>query len=230
MAGVRMRLYGTLASPFVARVRIQIQAKGLPIDLVPPPDGTGPARLHALFPLGRIPVLEADGALIPESAVIQEYLEDRFPAPPLRGCTTLETARVRLIARAVDLYLVPALQPLRAATAAGEQRGLEPARQHLARVLEQLQALLGPGPFALAESLTLADCALLPVMFYLERFAAALPLDFARTRWPQLDACVAHAARQPAASAVLESMVSAAGPPRAAAMAAAGTPPREYGE
>ncbi len=142
-----MRLYGTPGSPFVARVRIQIIAKSLPIEIVAPPGGVGSPQLRALSALGRIPILETEGVFIPESSVIQEYLEDCFPAPPLRGDTALECARVRLVSRIVDLYLVPALQPLRAALgSAGDLAALEAARTNLDTALGQLESrILVPG-------------------------------------------------------------------------------------
>lgn len=142
-----MRLYGTAGSPFVARVRIQIVAKSLPVEIVEPPGGVGSLQLREISALGRIPILEAEGVFIPESSVIQEYLEDCFPSPSLRGDTALERARVRLVSRIVDLYLVPALQPLRAALASGgDPAVLEAARKSLDAALGQLDANLGPGP------------------------------------------------------------------------------------
>jgi glutathione S-transferase len=208
-----MRLYGTAGSPFVARVQIQMRAKSLPFELVPPPGGLGSTEMRKLSPFGRIPVLEVDGTTIPESSVIQEYLEDQFPVPSLRGSTAIQTARARLIARAIDLYLVPALRPLRAALSSGNREGIPNARTELVAVLDQIEALLALEPsasaYAVGEGLTLADCALLPIMFYVERFTAELIPDFSRRSWARLDACVLHGGKHPAVASVLGSMESA---------------------
>jgi glutathione S-transferase len=80
-----MRLYSENNSPFSAPVRVSIYAKGLEIEIEPPPGGLLSARFHAINPLGTIPCLMLDsGEPLPESAAILEYLEDKFPNPPLR--------------------------------------------------------------------------------------------------------------------------------------------------
>lgn len=208
-----MRLYGTAGSPFVARVRIQILAKALPVEIVEPPGGIGSPQLLALSSLGRIPILESNGAFIPESSVIQEYLEDCFPEPPLRGDTPLERARVRLVSRIVDLYLVPALQPLRAALASGGDAAVvKTARSSLDTALGHLNENLGPGPFAVAEQLTLADCALAPVMFYVDRLAGALLPGYSRAQFSRLAACTSHIPEHAAAASVLALIASSVKP------------------
>ena len=80
-----MKLYNVPLSPFAARCRIQIYAKKLPIELVDPPGGLGSESYRRLNPTGKVPALQLDdGFVLPESAVIGEYLEDRFPEPALR--------------------------------------------------------------------------------------------------------------------------------------------------
>ncbi len=106
-------LHGSAGSPYVARVRMQGYAKDLPIELRPAAPGTPEFRRMNL--LGKIPVLEHDGFVLPESQVICEYLEDAFPAPSLLGRTSRDRARVRLVARVVDLYCGGLFGLLRAA-------------------------------------------------------------------------------------------------------------------
>ena len=104
-----MRLFNLDLSPFAARCRIAIRKKGLPVELVPPPEGGARSDAYRLLnPLAKIPALVlGDGAVIPESEVILEYLEDAFPEPPLRPSLPEARARMRLLARIADLYLVP---------------------------------------------------------------------------------------------------------------------------
>lgn len=75
-------LYDAPRCPFCARVRIalaekQIEHERIEIDL-----GNRPDWFYELNPVGKVPVLD-DGFVLPESAVIMEYLEDRYPAQPL---------------------------------------------------------------------------------------------------------------------------------------------------
>jgi glutathione S-transferase len=99
-----MKLYSEDSSPFSAPVRVAVYAKELNIDIEPPPGGLLSAKFHAINPVGTIPCLILDdGTALPESAAIMEYLEDKFPEPPLRPASPEATARVRLLQRIGEL-------------------------------------------------------------------------------------------------------------------------------
>ena len=70
-----MKVYGVAQSPFVRKVRIALEEKGLPHDLESPVLGQ--------HPLGKMPVLRDGETLVPDSSVICAYLERKFPEPPL---------------------------------------------------------------------------------------------------------------------------------------------------
>ncbi len=201
-----MRLYSNDESPFAARVRIQIRAKELPVQIVPPPAALGSAQLRAVSATGRIPILDIDGELIPESRVILEYLEDQFPKLGLRGQSSLQAARVRLTSQLVDMYLVPAMQPLRAAFGARQRDNLQEAHATLADALDCIEHYLIDGKFAVSNELTLADCMLAPVVFYVDLFTIALLPDFRLTKWPRIERSYQAARSHEAAGPVLESM------------------------
>lgn len=85
-----MKLYSGDLSPYSAKVRMQIYAKGIDSVTLERPAGFGTEAWWKTSPIGRIPVLELDdGQLIPELEVIAEYLEDTFPTPRLLGATPL---------------------------------------------------------------------------------------------------------------------------------------------
>src|SRR5947209_15071518 len=108
-----MRLYSEHNSPFSAPVRVAIYAKGLEIEIEPPPGGLLSARFHAINPLGTIPCLMLDsGVPLPESAAILEYLEDKFPNPPLRPESAEARAHVRLLQRIGELQVTTPLVEL----------------------------------------------------------------------------------------------------------------------
>lgn len=163
-----MTLYNADLSPFTTRVRIQIRAKGLENDIaiVSRPDGDG---YKAINPTGKVPCLDTgSGFNLPESETIAEFIEDSYPEPSLRGHTTLGKARVRLFSRFVDLYLMPGFSIL-----FGQ---LNPAARDAAKVAEGVKKIdeaLGhiehflEGPlYATQNRLTLADCALVPGLFF----------------------------------------------------------------
>jgi glutathione S-transferase len=165
----RMKLYGVLQSNFTAKVRIVLHEKGLldDVELVPvPPDGPGADAYRAINPLGKIPALEVDGAVIVESEVINEYLDERFPKPPLLPADPLGRARVRVVSRFHDLYLEPALRVLYPRGNAAVDPALVEARlPEVCERFDQLEGMLGE-PWAAGETFTLADCALAPTMLF----------------------------------------------------------------
>src|SRR5580704_15494021 len=101
-----MKLYSADLSPYAARVRMQIYAKGITNITFEQPADWGVPSFREKFPIGRIPVLDTDGDLMPESDVIAEYLEEIYPEPSLLGTTPRETAHIRMLARLSDIYII----------------------------------------------------------------------------------------------------------------------------
>jgi glutathione S-transferase len=90
-----MKLYDAPACPYCARVRLALAEKGCLYETVAVNLRDRPAWLFELDAPGRVPVLE-DGFILPESVAIMEYLEERFPEPPLLPDDLAGRARVRL--------------------------------------------------------------------------------------------------------------------------------------
>jgi glutathione S-transferase len=172
-----MDLISLPVSPFAARVRIAIHAKGLPIDMIPPPSNWRDSpHFRDLSPTGRIPVLLDERGPIWESAVLLEYLEERFPdAPSLMPVDAYDRAMARLIVRHVDLYLMPPMvllaQP-RTDDASGRR-----AVEDLLNGVTLLEDLVQGPRYALRDQLTIADCALTPALFALRVTAERLGMD-----------------------------------------------------
>jgi glutathione S-transferase len=167
-----MKLYSVDLSPFAARTRAAIYAKNLPIEIVPPPEsGTKSEEYLALNPMGRVPVLvTGDGFALPESDTIVEYLADAFPDSGLRPDTAEGKAQARLIARVTEVYVMPTLQPLfgQMNPANRDQAVVDDGVSKLKDALVHLNVFMGDGPYAVGETLTSADCALIPVLFFIQ--------------------------------------------------------------
>jgi glutathione S-transferase len=172
-----MKLYSGDLSPYSARVRMQIYAKGLDIALERPPGF--PTEFHKTSPLARIPVLDLGDGLIPESDVIAEYLEETFPTPSLLGADARETARVRTVARIGDIYLMNnmflCLPQQRRATRNDGVRDLLTGQ--VARGIRALDHYLEGGGYAVLGRLTLADCALLPALWMVDTLIGSFDVD-----------------------------------------------------
>lgn len=187
-----MKLYSMNLSPFAARARMAIYAKGLDVDIQAPPGELSSPEYLAINGFGKIPCLDTGEARIPESETIIEYLEDKFPTPSLRGDTPEANARMRLIARAMELYVGPHMQVL-----FGQ---MNPAERDAAKVdealtkaevgLDHVERLLEDGGYAAGDRLTTADCSLAPMTFFLPMIGGALGRDLMAGR-PKLTAYVA---------------------------------------
>ncbi len=90
-----MKLYDAARCPYCARVRLALAEKAVAYETVEVDLGSRPSWLYELNPLGKVPVLD-DGFPLPESAVVLEYLEERFPEPALLPADLAGRAKARL--------------------------------------------------------------------------------------------------------------------------------------
>jgi len=173
-----MKLYTADLSAYSARIRMQIYAKGI-TDIVfdQPGEHWGMPKFRERFPIGRVPVLDIDGDLIPESEVIAAYLEEIYPEPSLLGSTPRENAHVRLLARFGDVYIMNAMFLLASQTGDPGRKTPTAIRNdafsvqlanEFVRNLKALDRLIGRNGFACLGRITLADCALAPGFFWVE--------------------------------------------------------------
>jgi glutathione S-transferase len=170
-----MKLYGALASPYVARVVLFSQIKGIDLPQAAIPGGTPSSpEYRALTPIGKMPALEVDGKCIPESEVICEFLEDAFPDKSGLPADAYGRAQSRSISRIVDIYMSP-ISSLLARQVNPEKRDAAVVAENaeaLAKVWAYFEHFMGDGPFAVGSTPTLGDCALGPhmVMFKILAF------------------------------------------------------------
>lgn len=166
-----MKLYGALASPYVARVVLVARYKGLELPLEMPADGLKSPAYLAKNPFGKMPTLEHDGHCIIESQVICDYLEDLHPVPSTMPGDALAKAQARTLARVVDLYVSPEGSALfRQMNPATRDRSVvAAARDKLVEALGRVDGLLSAaGPWA-AGPFSIADCTLLPYIVLMQK-------------------------------------------------------------
>src|SRR6266567_6270520 len=89
-------LYDAPRCPYCARARIVLAEKGVDYETVVIDLADRPAWIYEKNPLGKVPVLEEGAWVLPESAVIMEYLEERYPEPALLPADPAERAQARL--------------------------------------------------------------------------------------------------------------------------------------
>ena len=174
-----MKLYSGDLSPYSARVRMQIYAKGITDIVIERPPTFGTPKFREENPIGRIPVLDIDGDLMPESEVISEYLEEVYPTPSLLGATPRESAHIRTIARIGDIYLMNNMFMLSPQTRAKTRNEgiVELLGGQVVRNTKALDRMIGHDGFACCGRVTLADCALVPAMFLIENVLPGTGFD-----------------------------------------------------
>ena len=193
-----MKLYTFFRSSAAFRVRIALNLKGLAYESVPKglvKNEHRSADYLALNPQGLIPALDVGGDVLSQSLAIIEYLNDRYPTPPLLPPGPLERARVRSMALAIACDIHPlnnlrVLNYLRGELQQGDAgvntwyrhwiaegfKGLEiQAREHSS---EQR--------YCYGDTVSIADVLLVPQMFNARRFETDL------TPFPTLTAISAH--------------------------------------
>ncbi len=147
-------LYSAARCPYAARARIVLAEKGVEHEIVEIDLSDRPAWLYEKNPTGRVPVIEEDeGTPLPESAVIMEFVEERYPEPPLLPADPADRAAVRLLIFR-DGDLTSPYYALR--------RGEDGAREELDAALGRFDALLAEQPYLSGAEFGLADIALVP--------------------------------------------------------------------
>ena len=159
-------LYTAERCPYAARARIVLAEKGLGYESVEVDLDDRPAWIYEKNPLGRVPVYEEEGGLcLPESVVIMEYLEERYPEPPLWPADPAERALGRLWIERFDDRLGGAYYAAR--------RG--DGRERLDQALADLDAALEGQKYLSGREYGLADIGYVPwVLRALDRFGVEL--------------------------------------------------------
>ncbi|HYC05181.1 MAG TPA: glutathione S-transferase family protein [Azospirillaceae bacterium] len=205
-----MKLYGAALSPFAARCLLAIRWKGLDIPLVPPPGGglKSPEYL-AINPYGKVPALDADGGIVIESEVIVEFLEDRFPETPLLPADPLARAHSRAISRAIDLYVMAPMTTLfgQLNPATRDRALVDVKLAEMRRGLDGLEMLVR-APYAAGESRSLADCALVPLVFYIEGLMPAFGQTAMLASYPKVAAVAAKTKEDPIVQQLMQEMAA----------------------
>lgn len=207
-----MKLYNIDLSPFAARCRIQIYAKNLPVELVDPPGGLHSASYASITLIGKVPCLDSDGFILPESELICEYLEERFPASPLLPASPEDRAHTRLVSRLCDLYLNPPMGVLfgQLNAQSRDEKLVAEKVADVGKALTQLEHYIGSDGLAVGGTLSLGDCALVPMLFYVVTLGSHMGLGAKPLAcYPNLSASWAHACKDVILSKVIGEMGAA---------------------
>ncbi|WP_076997349.1 glutathione S-transferase family protein [Variovorax sp. KK3] len=166
-----LTLVSHLLCPYVQRAAIALREKDVPFERVVIDLADKPAWFVDISPLGKVPLLRVprpDGgeAILFESNVICEYIEDTQPGPRLHPEDPLTRAEHRAWMEFGSAILVD----LWGYETTRDAEVFEQKRQALAAKFERVEAALGRGPFFAGEHFSLVDAVFAPVFRYFELF------------------------------------------------------------
>ena len=187
-------LYDADRCPYCARVRIALAEKGIEYETVEVDLDDRPAWIYEKNPLGRVPVLEEDTFVLAESAVIDEYLDDRYPDPPLWPADPAARALGRMLVFRFDELSKPYY---------AVRRGEDGARERLDSALAMLEAVLQEQEFLSGRGFGLADIAYVP---WILRARDRMDVDL--ERFPALAEWVGRLEQRPSIAAELDVVAS----------------------
>lgn len=164
-----MTLYTHPDCPRSHGMRIVLALKGLPHDLVYVDPAKPPADLLAAVPNAELPTLMERDVVLYRPGIIAEYIDERFPHPPLLPSDPLGRARARLTLHRIESEWLAPLEALRQTRCADSAVWTE-----LRASLAESDPLFRASRFFMSADIGLADCMLLPVLWRLP--AIGLPI------------------------------------------------------
>ena len=158
-----MIFYASALSSYSAKVRLVLCVKSVPFEEREPPGGYRSAEYRAIVPMGTLPAIQEGDWVLSESEAINEYLEERYPQPPMLPQDLRERAKVRFISRFHDLHLEPKVRALfpHARPAKRDEAVVSALHAEISQRIERLDGMCEPQPWLLTPRISLADCGLL---------------------------------------------------------------------
>jgi stringent starvation protein A len=155
------------------RIRLVLSAKGVTHDLILVDPNNPPEDLADLNPYHSVPTLVERDLVLYSASVISEYLDERYPHPALMPVDPLSRARIRLATQRLETDWIPQLQTIQS----GSKAHAEAARKRMKELLMQSLPLFKAFKFFLNPEMTLADCALAPIIWRLPSLGVELNKD-----------------------------------------------------
>jgi len=169
----RLACYSDPADHYSHRVRIVLAEKGVSAEIINVEAGRQPSKLIEVNPYGSLPTLVDRDLALWESTVVMEYLDERYPHPPLLPVYPVARANSRLLIHRIQrdwCALVDVILDPRSKEPARVQ-----ARKELRESLTGASPLFADQPFFLSAEQSLVDCCLLPILWRLPILGIELP-------------------------------------------------------
>jgi RNA polymerase-associated protein len=167
-----MTLFSKPNDPWSHRTRLVLAEKSISIDIVDVEDGHLPEDLLDLNPYNSVPTLVDRDLVLYDSRVIMEYLDERFPHPPLMPVDPVTRAQFRLALYRIEKDWYPLVDDL--LTSSDRKPPARAARSLEESVLSSVD-IFAAKRFFLSDEFSLVDCTIAPILWRLPSFGINLP-------------------------------------------------------
>ena len=155
------------------QVRLVLAAKGVTYDLVLVDPGKPPEDLIDLNPYQSVPTLVDRDLVLHDVDVICDYIDERYPHPPLMPVDPISRARLRMAERRVEWEWLPLIDDIQS----GNKAQADKARRHLRDAMVASAPVFKAAKFFLNTEMSIADCLLAPLVWRLPWLSLQLPRE-----------------------------------------------------
>ncbi len=168
-----MTLYSGDVDIYSHQVRIVLAEKGVTVDIVNVDENNPSEDLLELNPYNTLPTLVDRELVLYQARVVMEYLDERFPHPPLLPVYPVARAKSRLMIYRIDRDWYSLYRAILEGPA--NSKAVKTARTELRDGLISLAPVFADSPYFLSEEFTLVDCCIAPLMWRLPSLGIELP-------------------------------------------------------
>jgi len=165
-----MTLFSEATCPYSHRTRMVLAEKGITVDIINLGEEHKPEDLAELNPYGTVPTLVDRDLVIYDSRLIMEYLDERFPHPPLMPVDPVSRAKSRLALYHIDRDWYSLIGDLKK-----NDKQATKARKELRDSICSSAEVFAAKPFFLSDDFSLVDCCVAPILWRLPYFGIELP-------------------------------------------------------
>lgn len=203
-----LKVYGVHGSPFVRKVFIALDYKGIPYEVVPQMPFSGDTGYLKINPLGKVPTLVDDDLTLCDSKVICQYLEDAYPEPALYPDNVADRAMARwyedlcggrVAELAAGIFFQRFMRPFAFKQDPDEELVSRIIERDLPPLLDYLETRITGEGFVFGDFM-MADLSIASPFIN----ASYAGYDVDTTRWPALAGLIARVKQQPHVKGVLE--------------------------
>ena len=180
-----MTLFSDARDQYSHRVRMVLAEKGVTVDIVDVDPAHKPEDLAEINPYNSLPTLLDRDLVLYEANVIMEYLDERFPHPPLLPVYPVQRALSRLWITRVEREWSGRLDLLMAGK--GRETVLTKARKELRESIISIAPIFAEKPFFMNDEFTLVDCCVAPILWRLKEVGINLPEKSTRALHEYMD-------------------------------------------